>query len=84
MSKMLCGAAVKGILVLVPFDRPFDRLTVLSRVEGLRVLSSIEGPFHDFRTHGGGLEKRSPCPDIQTKKVKYLIKILLEIGRAHV
>ena len=33
-----CGAAAKGILVLVP--------------------------LHDFRTHGGGLEKRSPCPDI--------------------
>ena len=25
------------------FDRPFDRLTVLSRVEGLTVLSAVEG-----------------------------------------
>ena len=25
------------------FDRPFDRLTVLSRVEGLTVLSRVEG-----------------------------------------
>ena len=25
------------------FDKPFDRLTVLSRVEGLTTLSSIEG-----------------------------------------
>ncbi|MGD8984669.1 MAG: hypothetical protein PVI53_11620 [Desulfobacteraceae bacterium] len=26
-----------------PFDRPFDRLTVLSKVEGLTVLSRVEG-----------------------------------------
>ena len=25
------------------FDRPFDRLTVLSRVEGLTILSELEG-----------------------------------------
>ena len=25
------------------FDRPFDRLTVLSRVEGLTTLSEVEG-----------------------------------------
>jgi hypothetical protein len=26
-----------------PFDRPFDRLTVLSKVEGLTTLSRVEG-----------------------------------------
>ncbi|MCG6945298.1 MAG: hypothetical protein LJE87_08110 [Deltaproteobacteria bacterium] len=25
------------------FDRPFDRLTVLSKVEGLTILSEVEG-----------------------------------------
>ena len=28
-----------------PFDRPFDKLTVLSKVEGLMALSKAEGPF---------------------------------------
>jgi hypothetical protein len=27
----------------LPFDRPFDRLTVLSKVEGLTALSKVEG-----------------------------------------
>jgi len=27
-----------------PFDRPFDKLTVLSKVEGLTALSKAEGP----------------------------------------
>jgi hypothetical protein len=27
----------------LPFDRPFDRLTVLSKVEGLTALSKAEG-----------------------------------------
>jgi hypothetical protein len=27
----------------LPFDRPFDKLTVLSKVEGLMALSNIEG-----------------------------------------
>jgi hypothetical protein len=27
----------------LPFDMPFDRLTVLSRVEGLTALSEVEG-----------------------------------------
>ena len=27
----------------LPFDRPFDRLTVLSKVEGLMALSKVEG-----------------------------------------
>jgi hypothetical protein len=27
----------------LPFDKPFDRLTVLSKVEGLMVLSKVEG-----------------------------------------
>jgi hypothetical protein len=26
-----------------PFDRPFDKLTVLSKVEGLMALSKVEG-----------------------------------------
>jgi len=26
-----------------PFDKPFDKLTVLSKVEGLTVLSKVEG-----------------------------------------
>jgi hypothetical protein len=29
----------------LPFGRPFDRLTVLSKVEGLTALSKVEGPF---------------------------------------
>jgi hypothetical protein len=29
--------------VQLPFDRPFDRLTVLSKVEGLTALSKVEG-----------------------------------------
>jgi hypothetical protein len=29
--------------VHLPFDRPFDKLTVLSKVEGLTVLSETEG-----------------------------------------
>ncbi|MGD9319980.1 MAG: hypothetical protein PVH99_08435 [Desulfobacteraceae bacterium] len=29
----------------LPFDKPFDRLTVLSNVEGLMALSKAEGPF---------------------------------------
>jgi hypothetical protein len=29
----------------LPFDKPFDRLTVLSKVEGLMALSEAEGPF---------------------------------------
>jgi hypothetical protein len=29
----------------LPFDKPFDRLTVLSKVEGLMALSKAEGPF---------------------------------------
>jgi hypothetical protein len=31
------------VLVGRPFDTPFDKLTVLSKVEGLRALSKIEG-----------------------------------------
>jgi len=27
----------------LPFDRPFDKLTVLSKVEGLMALSKVEG-----------------------------------------
>jgi hypothetical protein len=27
----------------LPFDKPFDRLTVLSKVEGLMALSKVEG-----------------------------------------
>ena len=27
----------------LPFDKPFDKLTVLSKVEGLTVLSKVEG-----------------------------------------
>jgi hypothetical protein len=27
----------------MPFDKPFDKLTVLSKVEGLTVLSKVEG-----------------------------------------
>jgi hypothetical protein len=27
----------------LPFDKPFDKLTVLSRVEGLMALSKVEG-----------------------------------------
>jgi hypothetical protein len=27
----------------LPFDKPFDRLTVLSKVEGLMALSNVEG-----------------------------------------
>jgi hypothetical protein len=30
------------------FDRPFDRLTVLSEVEGLTTLSTVEGEFRAF------------------------------------
>jgi hypothetical protein len=30
------------------FDRPFDRLTVLSRVEGLTTLSEVEGEFREY------------------------------------
>jgi hypothetical protein len=29
----------------LPFDRPFDKLTVLSKVEGLTALRKAEGPF---------------------------------------
>jgi hypothetical protein len=29
----------------MPFDKPFDKLTVLSKVEGLTALSKAEGPF---------------------------------------
>jgi hypothetical protein len=29
--------------VHLPFDKPFDRLTVLSKVEGLMALSQVEG-----------------------------------------
>ena len=29
------------------FDRPFDRLTVLSKVEGLTTLSKVEGEARD-------------------------------------
>jgi hypothetical protein len=29
---------------LEPFDKPFDKLTVLSKVEGLTALSEVEGP----------------------------------------
>jgi hypothetical protein len=32
-----------SILKGKPFDRPFDKLTVLSKVEGLTVLSKVEG-----------------------------------------
>jgi len=28
----------------------------------------VEGPFHDLRTNGGGLEKRSPYPFSVLKK----------------
>ena len=31
------------------FDRPFDRLTVLSEVEGLTTLSTVEGEFRKYR-----------------------------------
>jgi hypothetical protein len=33
------------------FDRPFDRLTVLSKVEGLMTLSNIEGPISVLNLH---------------------------------
>jgi hypothetical protein len=36
-------ATICPVLVGRPFDRPFDRLTVLSKVEGLMALSNIEG-----------------------------------------
>jgi len=29
----------------LPFDKPFDKLTVLSKVEGLMALSKAQGPF---------------------------------------
>jgi len=32
------------------FDRPFDRLTVLSNVEGLATLSGVEGESSAFST----------------------------------
>ena len=38
-------------------DRPFDRLTVLSKVDGLTVLSNVEGESSEI-----------PCPSV----VKYL------------
>jgi hypothetical protein len=34
-----------SLKVQLPFDRPFDKLTVLSKVEGLTALSKAEGPF---------------------------------------
>ena len=34
----------KVVLSLNLFDRPFDKLTVPSNVEGLKALSNIEGP----------------------------------------
>jgi hypothetical protein len=32
-----------GEKAYLPFDRPFDKLTVLSKVEGLMALSKAEG-----------------------------------------
>jgi hypothetical protein len=32
------------------FDRPFDRLTVMSKVEGLTTLSNVEGESSFFST----------------------------------
>jgi hypothetical protein len=32
--------------VLEPFDKPFDKLTVLSKVEGLTALNNVEGPLN--------------------------------------
>jgi len=29
-----------------PFDKPFDKLTVLSNIEGLTALSNVEGPWN--------------------------------------
>jgi hypothetical protein len=32
--------------VLEPFDKPFDKLTVLSKVERLTALNNVEGPLN--------------------------------------
>ncbi len=52
-----------------PFDRPFDRLTVLSKVEGLTVLSKAEGQCSSAGgdpvstgARGASLESRKPGP----------------------
>jgi len=41
------------------FDRPFDRLTVLSEVEGLTTLSKVEG---ESRICLSALPDASECP----------------------
>ena len=35
-----------------PFDKPFDKLTVLSKVEGLTVLSKVEGLMAPSKVEG--------------------------------
>jgi hypothetical protein len=40
-----------------PFDRPFDRLTVLSKVEGLTALSKVEGQFQILKIQ---MTKKNP------------------------
>lgn len=43
LASTCCGVMNPEALPEGPFDRPFDKLTVLSKVEGLTALSKGEG-----------------------------------------
>ena len=45
----------------LPFDKPFDKLTVLSKVEGLTVLSKVEGLMALSKVEGLRYPRPPPC-----------------------
>ncbi len=62
------------------FDKPFDRLTVLSRVEGLTTLSKVEGQIQNLHpvesSEGGpptGGIPQGRCPNVQNDNLVLMV-----------
>jgi hypothetical protein len=63
----------------LPFDKPFDKLTVLSKVEGLTVLSKVEGLTALSKVEGlTALSKADPSTSLRVDAEPFGLELTAE------